>query len=149
MAVKVRYVSATGGVNVRSTAAGTKITTLNHGDLMYDIAGVSNVTASLNGTSYVWVKVHYYAYGNSTTEGEGWVTTTHTSVVSTTVPNKSQVLCSNSLLKQYQRLINARYIHNYLRNKGWKHNAIFAMLGNMEEESSINFTAATDEEKFL
>ena len=30
---------------------------------MYDIPGVANVTASLGGTSYVWVKVHYYTPG--------------------------------------------------------------------------------------
>ena len=34
MAVHVRYVNSSSGMNVRSTAAGTKITALNNGDLM-------------------------------------------------------------------------------------------------------------------
>lgn len=134
----VHYVNSSSGLNVRSTAAGTKVTTLNNGDLMYDIPGVSTVTASLNGTSYVWVKIHYYKTGTTTKEGDGWVTVNNTSTVSTTVPTKSKVLSSNSSLKQYQQLINARYIHNYLKNNGWSNNAIYAVLGNMEAESYIN-----------
>ena len=59
----VRYVNSSSGLNVRDSAAGTKVTTLNNGDLMYDIPGVANVTASLGGTSYVWVEVHYYNPG--------------------------------------------------------------------------------------
>lgn len=42
----VRYVNSSSGLNVRDSAAGTKVTTLNNGDLMYDIPGVANVTAS-------------------------------------------------------------------------------------------------------
>lgn len=138
MATKVRYVSSTSGINVRSTAAGAKIATLNYGDLMYDVPGVATQTASLGDTSYEWVKVHYYPYGTSTSEGEGWVTVSNTTVVSTVTPTKSKVLNSNYLLKQHERLINARYIHKYLKDNGWSNNAIYAMLGNMEEESSIN-----------
>ena len=33
----VRYVNSSSGLNVRDSAAGTKVTTLNNGDLMYDI----------------------------------------------------------------------------------------------------------------
>lgn len=138
MATNVRYVNSSNGVNVRDTAAGTKIATLNYGDLMYDVPGVATKTASLNGVSYVWVKVHYYPYGTSTSEGEGWVTVNNTTVVSTSTPTKSNVINVNSLLNQYNRLINARYIHKYLKDRGWSNNAIYAMLGNMEEESSIN-----------
>ena len=58
MAVHVRYVNSSNGINVRNTAAGTKIIALNNGDLMYDIAGVSHVTASLNGTSYELSLIH-------------------------------------------------------------------------------------------
>lgn len=134
----VRYVNSSSGLNVRNSAAGTKITTLNNGDLMYDIPGVANVTASLGGTSYVWVKVHYYKTGSSHEEGNGWVTVKNTMVVSTTVPTKSNVLSSNSSLKQYEQLINARYIHKYLKDNGWSNNAIYAILGNMEVESYIN-----------
>jgi hypothetical protein len=55
----VRY-AGSNGIKVRSTAAGTVVVTLNEGDLMYDIPGVANVKKALNGTTYVWVKVHYY-----------------------------------------------------------------------------------------
>ena len=71
MATKVRY-APSGGLNVRSSAAGTKILALNAGDLMYDIAGVAEVTKSLNGVSYIWTKVHYYKVGTTTQEGDGW-----------------------------------------------------------------------------
>lgn len=135
MAVHVRYVNSSSGMNVRSTAAGTKITALNNGDLMYDIAGVSHVTASLNGTSYEWVKVHYYKSDDAKTEGDGWVTVKNTNVVSTIVPVKSSIVSRNAALKQFECLTNARYIHNFLKKNGWSENAIFATLGNMEAES--------------
>jgi len=101
---------------------------------MYGIAGVANVTKTLNGTSYVWVKVHYYKLGDTTEEGGGWVTAANTTVVSTTVHT------SNSNLKQYESLKNARYIYDYLYDdgNGWSSNDIYAILGNMEQESFIN-----------
>lgn len=34
--------------------------------------------------------------------------------------------------------VNARYIYSYLTSRGWSLNAISAMLGNMQTESSIN-----------
>lgn len=128
-----------GGLNVRSAAAGTKVATLNEGDLMYEIAGVAKVTKALGETSYVWVKVHYYQSSTKpATEGDGWVTTTHATIISTTKPSKSDTFFSNSRLKQHEMLTNARYIYNYLKNAGWGNNAIYAMLGNMEAESTIN-----------
>lgn len=138
MATTVRR-APSGGLNVRSTAAGTKVVTLNEGDLMYEISGVSKVTKSLNGTSYEWVKVHYYHSSTKpATEGNGWVTTQHATVISTTTPSMSDTLFSNSYLKQHEMLTNARYVYNYLKNKGWSSNAIYGMLGNMESESTIN-----------
>lgn len=134
----VRY-AGSGGIKVRSTAAGTVVVTLNEGALMYDIAGVANVKKALNGTTYVWVKVHYYnVKDDSTDEGSGWVTKKYTTQVSTTVPSKSSIHSSNSLLKQNQMLTNARYIYKYLNDEGWESNAIYAIIGNMEEESTIN-----------
>lgn len=139
MATNVRYVSSSNGINVRKTAAGTKAVSLNYGDLMYDIPGVAPVTKPLDGTSYVWVKVHYYRSStNPAEEGDGWVATANAPVVSTTVPSKSDTFSSNSHLKQHERLANARYIYKYLSDNGWKSNAIYAALGNMEKESTIN-----------
>ena len=137
MATTVRR-APSGGLNVRSTAAGAKVATLNEGDLMYDIAGVSAVTKPLNGTSYVWIKVHYYLSGDTMTEGDGWVTKANTTAISTTAPSKSDTFCSNSYLKQHEMLVNARYIYKYLSDNGWVPNAIYAVLGNMEKESTIN-----------
>lgn len=45
---------------------------------------------------------------------------------------------SNQYLTESQQLENAKYILNFLRSKGWTDNAIFATLGNMQSESSIN-----------
>jgi len=92
----------------------------------------------LGGTSYVWVKVHYYKPGSSPEEGDGWVTKNNTTTVSKTIPTNSKVLSSNSTLKQYEQLINVRYIYNYLKNNDWSNNAIYATLGNMEAESYMN-----------
>lgn len=137
MSTNVRLVNSTKGLNVRSTAAGTKITTIKDGDLMYDIAGVSKVTASLDGTSYVWVKVYYYK-SCASEEGEGWVTEDGTRVCSRGLPARKSVICSNDALEQYQQLVNAGYIYKRLRENSWSDNAIYAILGNMEVESTIN-----------
>ena len=138
----IRYVSSNSGVNVRKTAAGEIILALGNGELMYDIVGVSRVTASLNGVPYVWVKVHYYHINSdsTTSEGEGWVTEDNVTKVNSIHPTKADV-CYNGTSLQYNRFINARYIYDYLRNDGWTANAIYAVLGNMERESSINPTS--------
>ena len=44
---------------------------------------------------------------------------------------------SNSLT-QSQMEVNATYIYSYLKHEGWTDNAIAAILGNMQAESSIN-----------
>lgn len=45
---------------------------------------------------------------------------------------------SSNVLSQTQMEINASYIYSYLKHKGWTINAISALLGNMQAESSIN-----------
>lgn len=45
---------------------------------------------------------------------------------------------SNSYLSTSQMTVNAQYILNYLRNRGWTKNAVCGMLGNMQVESTIN-----------
>ncbi|WP_312442342.1 phage tail tip lysozyme [Lacrimispora sp.] len=136
---KVRYANS-GGSNVRSSAAGSVVTTVNQGNLMYDIPGEKTVTKALNGTTYTWVRVYYYKINsdNSTTEGNGWVAMSTTTEVSTTVPSKSAIISAATALEQNQMLTNARYIYNYLIGKKWSKNAICGMLGNMEMESTIN-----------
>lgn len=48
------------------------------------------------------------------------------------------IYCSNSYLTQSQMTVNAQYILDYLRGKGWTKNAVCGMLGNMQTESTIN-----------
>lgn len=141
----VRYVKSTSGAKLRSTAAGsTVVKTLRAGDLMYDIPGVATVKKALSGTTYIWVKVIAYTIEqnslgyNSSVSYTGWIAIENTTVVSRTSPSKSSVISTNAKLNQRKQLINARYIYNYLTNKGWRKNAILAMLGNMEAESNIN-----------
>ncbi|MCD8130407.1 MAG: phage tail tip lysozyme [Lachnospiraceae bacterium] len=137
MAVTVRYVSDVEGLNVRSTAStsGSLITTLWYGDLMYVIS-----SSSVTNGSYEWIKVHYYHVNDdkTTSEGEGWVALAFTTRVTTTSPSKSSIYCSSDYLNQIQSLTNARYIYKYLNSQGWSNMAIFATLGNMEGESTIN-----------
>ena len=46
--------------------------------------------------------------------------------------------CSNSALTSAQMKVNAQYILNYLRARGWTKNAVCGLLGNMQKESTIN-----------
>lgn len=48
------------------------------------------------------------------------------------------VYCSNNYLSTSQMNVNAQYILDYLRKKGWSKNAVCGMLGNMQTESTIN-----------
>ena len=47
---------------------------------------------------------------------------------------------SNTYLSEYgtEMTANATYIYNYFKSRGWTKNAICAMLGNMQRESTIN-----------
>lgn len=48
------------------------------------------------------------------------------------------IYCSNSFLTLSQMTVNAQYILDYLRSRGWTKNAVCGMLGNMQTESTIN-----------
>ncbi len=48
------------------------------------------------------------------------------------------IYCSNSYLSMSQMKVNAQYILDYLRARGWTKNAVCGMLGNMQTESTIN-----------
>lgn len=45
---------------------------------------------------------------------------------------------TSNALSQSQMEVNALYIYSYLKHEGWSENAISALLGNMQAESSIN-----------
>ena len=47
-------------------------------------------------------------------------------------------ISGNYYLSQAEMIINAKFIYNYLGSRGWSLNAICAMLGNMQSESTIN-----------
>lgn len=49
-----------------------------------------------------------------------------------------EVITGNFYLTESQMQNNARYIHQWLRAHGWTLNAIAGLLGNMEQESTIN-----------
>lgn len=48
------------------------------------------------------------------------------------------IISSNAYLGVEQAYDNAKYIYDYLVNNGWSKNAVCAMLGNMQSESTIN-----------
>ena len=147
MAKTVRYAKDSSGLNVRDAAAGNKIRAVVQGTLMIHDSKDVPVKKALNGTTYTWIKVTYYYKSDDdayliATEATGWVTQENTAVVSTTIPGKSSVYSGNQSYKQNERLVNARYICDYLRSltstKRWSVNAICATLGNMEAESGIS-----------
>ena len=52
--------------------------------------------------------------------------------------DRSQTITSNAYLTKEEMYYNARYIYQQLTGYGWTPNAIAGVLGNMEEESTIN-----------
>lgn len=58
--------------------------------------------------------------------------------VSFDVVDKDDVISNNRALTEDEMQINARYIWQYLGSRGWTLNAVAGMLGNMENESTIN-----------
>lgn len=53
-------------------------------------------------------------------------------------PAYDKVYAYNTYLTQRQMKVNAQYILNYLRARGWTKNAVCGMLGNMQTESTIS-----------
>lgn len=142
MAKTVRYVKDTGGLNVRNDAAGTIVRAINYGNLMIYDSADAPVKKALGGVTYTWIKVTYY-YGDPVTDSAtGWVAQENTAAVSTSKPTKSSVVTDDRVLRQNEVLINARYVCNYLLGlfgtKKWSKNAVCAILGNMEAESTIS-----------
>ena len=133
----LRYVNSLSGMNVRDDAAGDAITRLKFGDLMYEIDPLP-VRRALNGVVYNWLFVYFYKDHNTSMQGYGWVAQEYTLELPVSVPSLSDTFSSNVALPLHQSFINAHYIFMYLKSKGWSDNAIFGMLGNMEDESYIN-----------
>lgn len=53
-------------------------------------------------------------------------------------PSADKVYARNDYQTESQMKVNAQYILNYLRAKGWTKNAVRGMLGNMQSESTIS-----------
>ena len=70
---------------------------------------------------------------------EGWVVKEYTRNMPEKEPGKSDLSTSEDQLSQAEMLIEARYIYRYLSERGWSDNAIYATLGNMEKESTLNY----------
>jgi len=153
---QIRYVTSN-GLRVRSSAGGTVVTTMkdgmiNRGSLLIVDTNTAPVTKRIDGSAatsqiYTWDRVSYFQLEDDDNpipdvKRSGWVAREMTDEVPRSVTSKSQVIRPLNTELRYDRqsdmLTNARYIHNYLRSKGWSHNAIYAMLGNMEQESNIN-----------
>ncbi len=54
--------------------------------------------------------------------------------------SKEQVISNNNRLEAYglEMTINATYVYQTLIDEGWTHNAICAIIGNMQHESYLN-----------
>jgi hypothetical protein len=161
---QVRYVSGNGS-KVRSSPGGPLVTTMkdgtiNRGSLLIVDSSAQSVRAAVAGSSdptvYTWDYVSYFQledppgvdYDNRVPDVKrtGWVAREFTEEVPRSVPSKSQVISEDNIAKdselrlnrQNDMLTNARYIHDYLRKRGWTNNAIYGMLGNIEQESHMN-----------
>ena len=134
----LRYVKASGGLMVRNAAGGSTVeATLSFGDVMYDIS-TTTIPQALNGVVYNWRQVYFYRGHDTVEQGYGWVADEFTEEVPAAIPSVIDVISNDVALSMHQKLINARYIFQYFRNKRWRTNAIYAMLGNMETESYLN-----------
>lgn len=154
-AVAVQMAGGTGGIRYsypRYTTTSVVVRTEPGNNAAKVVTILSNtVVIIVNGIpqskdGYNWIKVKCFVVGQKIcNEYTGWIAVEFTAGLSQAIPQKNSV-CSalNTSYKDNQRamLINARYIHNFLSNLSssykWKDDAIFAMLGNMVEESSIN-----------
>ncbi|MCI8371707.1 MAG: hypothetical protein HFI75_04795 [Lachnospiraceae bacterium] len=154
-----RYVSTPGGVILRDTPNGDSVGFVDTGGkkVSVTLANKSVVipvrTPVVYKDGYQWIRVRAYITHIEEVNGRnrlgekyiGWIVLSYTRPIPTPVPNKNEV-CStlNADLKadQLAMLTNARYIHNDLRMQSstysWTNNAIYAILGNMVQESSIN-----------
>lgn len=147
MAKTVRYVNTTSGTKVRSSAAGTEVRTIGKGTLVIHDSVNAPVVASLNGTSYTWIKVTYFypnvTGGKNEIEATGWIARENTATVPTSAPAKSSIISRNGLLLENEMLNNVRYIYKYLKTtlpsaKRWTSSAIGGLVGNIEVESTFS-----------
>lgn len=104
---------------------------------MYEIDPIP-VQRALDGVVYYWKYVYFFKSPKTTLQGYGWVAEQYTLEESTNIPTHDAIISNNNALIQHQSLINAGYIFQYLRTRNWSVNAIYGMLGNMEDESFIN-----------
>ena len=90
----------------------------------------SLMTLSENTSAYAMEGLSYYIYdfGNAP----------RTNAEASASVRSNSIYCSNSYLTLAQMTCNAQYILDYLRERGWTKNAICGMLGNLQQESTIN-----------
>lgn len=138
-----RYISVCEGAKIRSTPSYQE----NNENVIISLDPNSVVIvpkeASICDDKYEWIKIIYF---NPSTyeECEGWTALSNTLPLhSGSIPEKSAVVNSlNKTLSDKEKLTNALYIYGYLHlrseSNSWSKNAIYAMLGNMDQESHIN-----------
>lgn len=113
-----------GTVNLRSAASQSAsiVTTIDDRSTIYvqSLAGTWLAARYLNYTGYIMAKFVVGSDEYNTSSGSGnWYS-------------------SNKPLPLAEMTVNAQYILNYLRDRGWTKNAVCGMLGNMQVESTIN-----------
>lgn len=86
-----------------------------------------------------WTGVYYSKAGDKITVLRGFIIDVVVGAVKPSIPG-GNVTSTNEYLEDYgaAQTGNAQYILNYLTSRGWSRNAVCAMLGNMQSESTIN-----------
>lgn len=106
---------------------------------------VSCYIKAANGVNYYWVDddgVWQEEWTTSTPDRSKYrVVENYTTVnafSSGSAPAYDKVYAYNTYLTQSQMKVNAQYILNYLRSRGWTKNAVCGMLGNIQAESTVS-----------
>lgn len=102
--------------------------------LRYPASTIKIPSANGYTSNGVWTGVFYTKEGDCVHVTRGFVEYVEFGVIDLT----PDVISTNAYLSEDQMLQNARYILQYLTARGWTRNAVCAMLGNMQSESTIN-----------
>ena len=141
---KVKVLYTIDSINIRESPGGDKVVAILSDEILLTIPSspIKKVIDS-EGVEQEWINIRYYnqkdeAHPENMGWVEGWVVKDFTKNMSEKEPEKSELSTKPIKLEQREMLVEARYIYRYLSEKGWSDNAIYAILGNMEKESTIN-----------
>ena len=132
-------------INIRESPGGDKIVAILSNEILLTIpSSPTKKVVDSEGVEQEWINIRYYnqkdeAHPENMGWVEGWVVKDFTKNMPEKEPGKSDLSTSEDQLSQAEMLIEARYIYRYLSERGWTDNAIYATLGNMEKESTLNY----------